>query len=119
VTRIVAAQVRPYSPQYPLWTDGAEKLRWASLPRGRTIDAKDGEAWRFPVGTRFWKQFSFAGQRVETRYIEKTGKHTWVYATYVWDAHQDEATLVPAATGLKNHVEIAPGVRHDILSWRG
>jgi len=115
-TRTIADGVRPYSPQYPLWTDGAAKLRWVSLPKGSTIDAKDGDAWRFPVGTRFWKQFSFGERRVETRYIEKTGKETWLFAAYVWSEDQCEATLAPAATGLKNHVEIAPGVRHDIPS---
>lgn len=116
VARTIAAGVRPYSPQYPLWSDGAEKLRWVSLPKGRTIDVSDSDVWRFPVGTRFWKQFSFGGRRVETRYIEKTGKTAWLFATYVWDEGQREANLAPAATGLKNHVEIAPGVRHDIPS---
>ena len=120
VARTIAADVRPYSPQYPLWSDGAEKLRWVSLPKNRTIDVKDGDAWRFPAGTRFWKQFSFGGRRVETRYIEKTGEKTgkdaWLFATYVWDESQREATLAPAATGLKNHVAIAPGVRHDVPS---
>ena len=114
--RTIAAGLRPYSPQYPLWTDGASKLRWVSLPKGRPIDAKDGDAWRFPVGTRFWKEFSFSGRRVETRYIEKTGKATWIFATYVWDDQQREATLAPAAAGLRDHVEIAPGVRHNIPS---
>jgi hypothetical protein len=56
-----------FSPQYPLWTDGAGKRRWISLPPGTTIDGSDPDAWRFPVGTRFWKEFSFNGQRVETR----------------------------------------------------
>jgi hypothetical protein len=112
----IAGGIRPYSPQYPLWSDGAVKLRWVSLPEGSTIDATDGDAWRFPLGTRFWKQFSFGGRRVETRYIEKTGDETWLFATYVWSEDQREATLAPAATGLKNCVEIAPGVRHDIPS---
>ena len=83
-TRAIADGIRPYSPQYPLWTDGATKLRWVSLPKGSTIDATDGDAWRFPVGTRFWKQFSFDGRPVETRYIEKTGDGTWIFAAYVW-----------------------------------
>ena len=116
VTFAIAGGVRPFSPQYPLWTDGATKLRWVSLPKGGTIDAKDPAAWRFPVGTRFWKQFSFGDRRVETRYIEKAGKDTWLFAAYVWSEDQREATLAPAATGLKNHIEIAPGVRHNIPS---
>ena len=60
-----------FAPQYPLWTDGAAKRRWISLPPGTAIDASDPEAWVFPVGTRLWKEFSFAGQRVETRYLER------------------------------------------------
>jgi hypothetical protein len=64
VTFAIAEGVRPFSPQYPLWADGATKLRWVSLPKGGTIDAKDPDAWRFPVGTRFWKQFSFGDRRV-------------------------------------------------------
>ena len=28
-----------FAPQYPLWTDGAAKRRWISLPPGSAIDA--------------------------------------------------------------------------------
>jgi hypothetical protein len=115
-TLAIADGIRPFSPQYPLWSDGAAKLRWVSLPKRGSIDATNPDAWRFPVGTRFWKEFSFAGRKVETRYIEKTGKETWLFAAYVWSEDQREATLAPAATGLKNHVEIAPGVQHNIPS---
>ena len=115
-TRTVAQGIRPYSPQYPLWTDGATKLRWVSLPEGTAIDATNGDSWRFPVGTRFWKQFSFGGKAAETRYIEKTGEHSWIYAAYAWNEEQTAATLAPPNTGLKNYVEIAPGVRHNIPS---
>lgn len=116
VTLTIVDEARPFSPQYPLWSDGATKLRWMALPKGSTIDAKDPDAWRFPIGTRFWKQFSFGDRRVETRYIEKAGESAWIFAAYVWSEDQREATLVPAAKGLKNHVEIVPGVRHDIPS---
>ena len=47
------------------------KRRWISLPPGSAIDASDPDAWAFPVGTRLWKEFSFGGQRVETRYMER------------------------------------------------
>ena len=30
---------RPFSPQYPLWSDGAGKRRWIRLPEGAAIDA--------------------------------------------------------------------------------
>ena len=64
----IADGIRPFSPQYPLWSDGAAKLRWVSLPKGGSIDARKPDAWRFPVGTRFWKQFSIGGRRVETSF---------------------------------------------------
>ena len=41
----------PFAPQYALWTDGAAKRRWISLPPGTAIDASDPDAWVFPVGT--------------------------------------------------------------------
>src|SRR5512137_3035620 len=56
----------PFSPQYPLWSDGAAKRRWIRLPPGATIDASDPDEWDFPVGTRVWKEFTF-GRKVETR----------------------------------------------------
>src|SRR5262249_29683559 len=59
-----------YIPQYPLWSDGAKKRRWISIPRGTRIDASNPDAWEFPIGTRLWKEFSF-GERTETRYIER------------------------------------------------
>jgi hypothetical protein len=101
-----------FSPQYPLWTDGAKKKRWIYLPPKKSIDAKRVDDWVFPVGTKLWKEFSF-GRRVETRYLEKTGKKIWAYATYAWNDNETDAVLVDE-TGSPNHVEIAPGIRHNI-----
>jgi hypothetical protein len=84
-----------FSPQYPLWSDGADKQRWIYLPPGTSIDAS-GADWRFPVGTRFWKQFSVAGRRIETRVIERDDRG-WNFRAYAWNAAGTEATLVPAA----------------------
>ena len=75
-----------FSPQYPLWTDGAAKRRWISLPPDSAIDASDPDAWIFPVGTRLWKEFSFNGRRVETRYMERRPDGQWLYAAYAWSA---------------------------------
>src|SRR5947209_7643500 len=65
----IATDALPFSPQYPLWSDGAEKRRWIRLPRGTQIDARDPDHWVFPVGTRIWKEFSL-GRRLETRMLE-------------------------------------------------
>ena len=83
-----------FSPQYPLWSDGAMKRRWISLPPGTAIDGSDPDGWTFPVGTRFWKEFSFDGQRVETRYLERQADGQWRYAAYAWSPDGREAHLV-------------------------
>ncbi len=110
----VRAEALPFAPQYPLWTDGATKRRWMLLPPGTAIDARRPEAWVFPVGTRFWKEFSVRGRPVETRTLERT-KAGWRFATYVWNEAGTEAHLAPER-GLPGPVEVGPGVRHAIPS---
>lgn len=104
---------RPFAPQYPLWTDGAAKSRWVRLPAGATIDVSDIDAWRFPPGTTFWKEFAWGGRKVETRMIRTSGHRAWTFATYVWTDDQTDA-LLAAADGIPAALEIAPGKRHSI-----
>ena len=84
-----------FSPQYPLWSDGAHKRRWIYLPPGTAIDASRPDAWEFPAGTRLWKEFALSGP-VETRFIERLPDGTWRYATYIWNEEGTDATLAPA-----------------------
>ena len=107
--------VEPFSPQYPLWSDGAAKARWVYLPPGQTIDTSNRDAWVFPVGTKFWKQFSFHGRKVETRLIWKAAEDSWVFAAYAWRPDQRDAVLAPEA-GLPDLVAIVPGKRHTVPS---
>lgn len=113
-TRRVAPDVLPYTPQYPLWSDGAAKRRWIRLPPGTAIDASDPDAWVFPIGTRLWKEFSFE-RRVETRYMERTGDGKWLFAAYAWTPDGADALLVPER-GLRAAAESRPGLPHDIPS---
>jgi hypothetical protein len=83
-----------FSPQYPLWSDGAVKRRWIYLPPGTAIDASRPDAWEFPRGTRLWKQFSL-DRPVETRFIERLPDGAWRYATYIWNEEGTDATLAP------------------------
>ena len=112
-SKTVAPTHLPFSPQYPLWTDGAAKSRWLHLPAGSWIDASDPDAWEFPVGTKVWKEFRFHGAAAETRLIERTSAG-WRYASYAWRP-DGSATLVPER-GIRNSVEIANGIRHAIPS---
>lgn len=110
--RRIADDVLPFSPQYPLWSDGAAKRRWIRLPAGTAIDASDPDRWRFPIGTKLWKEFSF-GRAIETRYLHHVAEGRWLRATYVWTADGSDATLAPEA-GIAAAAESAPGVPYDV-----
>jgi hypothetical protein len=102
-----------FSPQYPLWTDGATKHRWISLPPGTAIDGSDPDAWIFPIGTRIWKEFSFGAHRVETRYLERQADGQWLYAAYAWSADGREAQLT-SERGKRGAYPLPGGRSHTI-----
>src|SRR6186997_368512 len=94
IERVRAGNVA-FTPQHALWTDGMAKRRWLYLPPGTSIDKSDPDRWEFPRGTRVWKEFS-AGDRIETRLIERLADGSWRFASYVWNTEGTEATLAPA-----------------------
>ena len=112
---VIAPENRPFSPQYPLWTDGATKARWVYLPPNARIDASDAFGWELPIGTKFWKEFQFAGRKVETRMIWRASATRWVFATYVWNADGSDATLTPEQ-GLRSVADVGAGKQHSIPS---
>lgn len=109
--RSVAPENLPFTPQYALWSDGAAKRRWIHLPAGSAIDASDVDVWSFPIGTKFWKEFSF-GRPVETRYMERGADGSWRFATYRWREDGSDADLVPPS-GARSLFELRPGVSYD------
>ena len=113
-TRTVAADNLTFTPQYPLWSDGAAKNRWIHIPKGTYVDASDPNSWEFPFGTKLWKEFRIAGRRVETRYLERTDEG-WQFAAYLWSEDEREARVAPER-GARVGAEVAPGVRHAIPS---
>src|SRR5262249_49402189 len=62
----------PYTPGLLFWSDGAEKQRFLYLPPNKTIDTSDMDAWKFPVGTKAFKEFRLDGVLVETRLLWKS-----------------------------------------------
>jgi len=91
-SRTLAPGVRAYAPGLALWSDGAEKQRWIELPPGTRIDTSDMNEWRFPTGTKLWKEFRVNGQLVETRFLWKRGDGDWFRTTYAWSADGASAT---------------------------
>jgi hypothetical protein len=105
-------EAQPFEPKYPLWSDGAVKHRWVQLPAGAQIDTSNMDAWRYPVGTKLWKQFAKDGRAIETRYMVKHGPDSgaWTFMAYQWNEAATDAVAVPY--GVSN----AAGTQHDIPS---
>jgi len=113
----ISPGIQTYTPQWPLYADGAGKKRWIYLPPGTQIDTTDMDHWQFPVGTKLWKEFDAPDAngnpvRVETRIVQRIGSGNtvgdWFYAAYAWNATQDDTTEVPEGVGNAN------GTMHDI-----
>jgi uncharacterized repeat protein (TIGR03806 family) len=91
--------VQAYALNTPLWSDGADKLRFIYLPEGTQLVA-DGEGLlQFPVGAAIIKTFAF-GEGADRRLIEtRVLLHRadgWLALPYRWNAEQTEATLALA-----------------------
>ena len=94
-TKTLAADVLPYEVRYPLWSDGSKKTRYLYLPPGTKIDTQDINAWKFPIGTKAWKDFEVEGKLVETRFLHKLkdGPQGWLWVAFKWNG--DEAVALP------------------------
>ncbi len=109
----LAEGVVEYTPAYPLWSDGSHKRRWIKLPAGTSIDARDLDHWRFPVGTKLWKEFAIASGaaivRVETRLVEVVGPGDAVWlGGFAWrDDGSDAELAADGAAGVR-------GTDHDV-----
>ena len=102
--QIPADGVTHYALNTPLWSDGAEKLRFIYLPDGTQLTA-DGEGLlQFPVGAAIIKTFAF-GEGADRRLIEtRVLLHRadgWTALPYRWNADQTEATLALAGGRLE------------------
>lgn len=98
-TREIGADVMTYEPALKLWSDGLNKGRYIYLPKGTQIDASDPDAWKFPIGTRFWKEFQEPGTDipVETRIYYKKDEGEWKQSTFEWNASKTSAKRVTKA----------------------
>jgi hypothetical protein len=112
-TRKPARSALEYEPQYPLFSDFADKRRWLLLPSETQIDTSDMDHWRFPLGTKAVKEFSRDGRPLETRLIQKvaeTGdaKRDFFMGTFVWLPDGSDAVLTDQGTDNVN------GTTHDV-----
>jgi hypothetical protein len=114
-SRRLAKRVLTLEPTYPLWSDGATKRRYLLLPEGSQIDTQDMNDWRFPVGTKIWKEFALDGRLIETRLLEKDREPDddgWFQMAYVWT--DDEQDAIAAPKGLRG----ARGTTYEVPDAR-
>lgn len=97
--QIPAAGVIPYTLNTPLYSDGAEKLRFVYLPEGARFGTGEDGLLRFPVGTALIKTFAF-GRGADRRLVETRlllhREQGWVALPYLWNEAQTEARLAIA-----------------------
>lgn len=95
-----AAGVTPYRIQTPLWSDGAEKLRFVYLPAGTKAKAQGDGLLDLPVGAALIKTFKLEGRLIETRVLLHRAEG-WVALPYQWNREQTEARLALAGARLE------------------
>ncbi len=91
--------VTSYRLNTPLYSDGADKLRFVYTPAGESFTA-DGEGLlQFPVGSALIKTFAFGAgderQLIETRVLLHRADG-WLALPYRWNEEQTEARLALA-----------------------
>lgn len=92
--------VLPYDLITPLFTDYAKKARFIWMPQGVQAQFLSAEQiFDFPTGTVLIKNFYYdqvapdnLRKIIETRLMIKK-PDTWIFANYVWNDQQTEATL--------------------------
>lgn len=91
--------VEPYRLNTPLYSDGAEKLRFVYLPPGTAAAANGEGLLSLPVGAALIKTFAFGegDQRrlIETRVLLHRADG-WTALPYLWNDAQTEAVLAVA-----------------------
>ncbi len=104
-TKAIAPSARAFAPAVAFWSDGLDKDRFIALPDGTTIDATSADDWRFPVGTKAWKEIKKGPKKIETRFFMKVKDDKWLQAAYVWS---DDGLKATRADGKDITVDGAP-----------
>ena len=98
-----AARVIAYDLINPLFTDYADKHRFAFVPDGKEATYHETDVFDFPVGTVLIKTFGYAADmrdpetdawKLETRLLIHK-RDGWAASAYVWNEAQTEATYAP------------------------
>lgn len=110
--QLPAAGVTPYRLNTPLFSDGAEKLRFVYVPPGTMARAAGDGLLDLPVGSALIKTFKFGGTLIETRVLLHRADG-WLALPYRWNTAQTGATL--ALAGARTEVTTPAG---ETISYR-
>jgi hypothetical protein len=118
--KVVSEAIVRFEVNTMLWTDGAHKERFITLPLGTTVIPTDSDHYVFPDRAVLVKNFlidTIVGDQksrifVETRFLiaRKIGTVTrWLGVTYAWRRDQTEADLVNQLEGLNSILSVQVG----------
>jgi len=125
----ISTQLKKFTPNYQLWSDGSNKSRWIYLPTNTQIDSSNPDRWIFPVGTQIFKEFRQTTKdthreiKVETRHLQKIkpgyGVDSWMISTYLWNLPQTDAYLSDAKSNVLNTDHDIPSTQDCIDCHKG
>lgn len=98
--QVPSLDVLPYEPASQLFTDYAHKKRFVWMPKNtKAVYDGDGKTLVFPVGAALIKTFYYDNVQpnnttriIETRIMIRK-EEGWIFANYIWNTEQTEATL--------------------------
>jgi hypothetical protein len=120
----------PYTPNTPLWSDGALKTRYFAVPNNGGIITPNAQiafaptgTWSFPAGTVFVKTFQLNTdtsnpnvlQRLETRLLVRDINGAVYGVTYKWRPDNSDADLL--TTSLNEDILITNGTGISTQTW--
>lgn len=124
--RVPATGLIPYTPNTPLWSDGAVKSRYLAVPNKAGLNTPAEQihfvptnTWTFPAGTVFVKNFDLVVnqtnanvpvRRLETRLLVRDINGVVYGVTYKWRPDNSDADLLTTSSNEVIQVTNAAGV---------
>ena len=120
----------PYAPNTPFWSDGADKIRYFSVPNpggvitpGSQIGFSPTGSWSFPAGSVFVQTFQLntdssnpiVERRIETRVLVRDNNGGVYGVTYKWRADDSDADLL--TSGLQENILVTNATGVSTQTW--
>ena len=120
---VPASGIVPYGVNTPLWSDGASKQRWISVPKASGgITYSQDSLWDFPVGTVFIKHFELpvskdSTVKLETRFFVIDENKQGYGITYKWNEQGTDAELIGEGELISEEISILKDEVTSSQTW--